>query len=282
MAKKVLLDTSEMPLINRAVYNLVIKEADGVVSKFAKDIKIIQQRLDRIFKKDKRNNKYPSVTEDIKEAIFTTFGIDEITLLNMLNDNSINVHGSNIQTANSKNGLALNVRDVKGNMTVTENHQGSTPPHKTDIKYVAPYVNENLVKVPFVPSCAIASFVESLYSVEYDMEDYGVRAEEGENLQDGTYIVFEVKGESMYPTIQSGSKILCKKIEEGSWEYANGVAVLVYGKTLTVKRILKNNLFGKNELILKADNPQHGELSVERVEIRAMWQAIRIISQKII
>ena len=40
--------------------------------------------------------------------------------------------------------------------------------------------------------------------------------------------------------------------------------------------------FLDNVLTLKADNPKHGQLDVERREIRGMWQALRIISQKII
>ena len=86
----------------------------------------------------------------------------------------------------------------------------------------------------------------------------------------------------MEPTIPDGAKILARKIEEGLWESASGVVSIVYGKTLSVKRILKNSLFLDNVLTLKADNPKHGQLDVERREIRGMWQALRIISQKII
>ena len=91
-----------------------------------------------------------------------------------------------------------------------------------------------------------------------------------------------VSGDSMEPTIPDGAKILARKIEEGLWESASGVVSIVYGKTLSVKRILKNSLFLDNVLTLKADNPKHGQLDVERREIRGMWQALRIISQKII
>ncbi len=168
------------------------------------------------------------------------------------------------------------LRTGEGSMLKTETQ------YKSDVRYIAPYLNENLINVPYVPQAAIASFVESLYDMEYDLEEYGIRPEEDEDLQDGTYIVFDVAGDSMYPTLSSGTKILCKRISEGHWEYANGVVVIVYGKTLTVKRVLKNNLFGNNSLTLKADNPQHGQLDVERREIRSMWQAIRIVSQKIV
>ena len=154
-------------------------------------------------------------------------------------------------------------------------------PIETNVRYVAPYISEELTGVPYVSASASASFVDSLYSMEYDLETYGVRPEEGEDLTSGEYIVFDVAGDSMLPTIPDGAKILCKQTKEEGWEYATGVVVVIYGKTLTVKRVLKNNLFGKNELILKADNPIHGQVEIQRSEIRAMWQAIRIVSMKI-
>ena len=86
----------------------------------------------------------------------------------------------------------------------------------------------------------------------------------------------------MTPTIPNGSKILARKIEECKWEVLSGVVVIVYGKALTVKRILKNALYCDNKLTLKADNPLYGQMDVERSEIRGIWQALRIVSQKII
>lgn len=150
-----------------------------------------------------------------------------------------------------------------------------------EIAKAVPYIPDSLIKVQYVPIDAAASFVESLYETTYSMDYYGVMPEDGEQLDD-TYMVFQVYGDSMEPTIPNHAKILARKIDEGLWESATGVIVIVYGKTLSVKRILKNALFLDNILTLKADNPKHGQLDIERREIRCMWQAIRIISQKII
>lgn len=160
--------------------------------------------------------------------------------------------------------------------------EGDMIKNQSNVKYIVPYINEALIDVPYVSSKAMASFIESMYSIEHDLEYYGVRPEDGEDLKSGNYIVFDVEGDSMYPTIHSNSKILCKKVEEGKWDYAKGVVVVIYGKTLTVKRVLKNQLFNQNTLTLKADNPIHGELEIEKSEIRAIWQAIRVISMKIV
>lgn len=137
------------------------------------------------------------------------------------------------------------------------------------ISKVAPYLQDILVKVKYVPIDAAASFVESLYNTAYEIDSYGVMPEEGEVLDD-SYMVFQVRGDSMEPTIPDGAKILARKIEEGLWENTFSQADI------------ENSLFLDNVLTLKADNPKHGQLDVERREIRGMWQALRIISQKII
>lgn len=146
---------------------------------------------------------------------------------------------------------------------------------------VASYIRENLVNVPYVPAVAKASFVESLYDTTYEMDSYGIMPEDGEDLMSGDYIVYQINGDSMAPNIPNASKVLAKKIPEEKWEMASGVIIIVYGKTLTIKRILKNGLFDGNYLTLKADNPEYGQFQVERKEIRGIWKAIRIVSKKI-
>ena len=105
--------------------------------------------------------------------------------------------------------------------------------------------------------------------------------EEGEVLDD-SYMVFQVRGDSMEPTIPDGAQNSCSQNRRRfvgkrvrSCEYC------VWENTFSQADI-ENSLFLDNVLTLKADNPKHGQLDVERREIRGMWQALRIISQKII
>lgn len=105
--------------------------------------------------------------------------------------------------------------------------------------------------------------------------------DECEDLTNGDYIVFQVRGHSMLP-IQDGAIILAKIIPQEKWETAEGLVFVVYGKTLTLKRILKNSLCTTNILTLRADNPIYGQADVQRSEIRGMWQAIRIVEQDLI
>lgn len=58
-----------MPGKNNRIRELVAKFSNGNVSEFARNIGIVQQRLDRLFKIDSRTNKFPRVPEDVIEAI---------------------------------------------------------------------------------------------------------------------------------------------------------------------------------------------------------------------
>lgn len=67
----------ELPIPNRKVYDLVQEHTNGSVKAFAEMIGVSQQLLDRTFKIDTRNGKYPSVSDKIKEGIQSKFGYDE-------------------------------------------------------------------------------------------------------------------------------------------------------------------------------------------------------------
>ena len=82
--KRSCIDTSDMPYANKKIYELVQSETNGNVSAFAQNIKVSQQSLNRIFCIDKRNGKYPSVSNEIKQAIIEVYGKDEIWFISDL------------------------------------------------------------------------------------------------------------------------------------------------------------------------------------------------------
>ena len=67
------------------------------------------------------------------------------------------------------------------------------------ISKVAPYLQDILVKVKYVPMDAAASFVESLYNTAYEIDSYGVMPEEGEVLDSyGYYNPINYKGDGSF------------------------------------------------------------------------------------
>ena len=161
----------------------------------------------------------------------------------------------------------------EGSMFLTES---------SDAQPIKTYINDELIEVPIVDADAAATFIENMYDQHYNVDKYGVMQEEGEDLNSGEYVVFKVVGESMIPTIPDKAKVLAMRIPEERWEELSGVVFVVYGKMFVIKRILKNSLFTNNIITLKSDNPLYGQMEVDRTEIRGMWKAIRIVSQRIV
>lgn len=161
----------------------------------------------------------------------------------------------------------------EGSMFLTES---------SDAQPIKTYINDELIEVPIVDADAAATFIENMYDQHYNVDKYGVMQEEGEDLNSGEYVVFKVVGESMVPTIPDKAKVLAMRIPEERWEELSGVVFVVYGKMFVIKRILKNSLFINNIITLKSDNPLYGQMEVDRTEIRGMWKAIRIVSQRIV
>lgn len=161
----------------------------------------------------------------------------------------------------------------EGSMFLTES---------SDAQPIKTYINDELIEVPILDADAAATFIENMYDQHYNVDKYGVMQEEGEDLNSGEYVVFKVVGESMVPTIPDKAKVLAMRIPEERWEELSGVVFVVYGKMFVIKRILKNSLFINNIITLKSDNPLYGQMEVDRTEIRGLWKAIRIVSQRIV
>lgn len=67
----------EMPFASQKLLELIDSQADGRVQKFAKMIGESQQKINRIFLKDKRNGKYPRISDDLKELIIGHFSLPQ-------------------------------------------------------------------------------------------------------------------------------------------------------------------------------------------------------------
>lgn len=148
--------------------------------------------------------------------------------------------------------------------------------------YSAGQKDDGVAMVDFVPVSATASFIESLSGgSDSDFDKYPLipKGNEGDNIE--SLKIFEVDGDSMFPTISSGSLILAKIIPEKSWHYAEGVVVAVFSEYVVVKRVARNCLLTENYIILRSDNEDYGEMNVALADLRALYKAKRIISSEI-
>lgn len=134
-------------------------------------------------------------------------------------------------------------------------------------------------KVDFITVAARASFVESILTATEDVVDqYPVVLMENERPFLGSLKVFEVEGESMLP-MKPGTLLLTRQIPPTRWNsISNRIAVVIFSEFVVVKRINRNELDINNTLTLHSDNTLYPSMVVQAADIRAVFEAIRIIS----
>lgn len=147
--------------------------------------------------------------------------------------------------------------------------------------FVAPYIKDELIYLPLFSVPALASFMENTSQATGTIETYPVYVAKGEAYTKDKHIVIEVKGESMYPTINNKAMILCEKVEPEQWDNVQSeqIIAIVYDNSFTIKRVLRNNLATTNTLTLSADNPKYGTLEVARCDIKGIYKAIKKVSE---
>jgi phage repressor protein C with HTH and peptisase S24 domain len=142
--------------------------------------------------------------------------------------------------------------------------------------------DDGVLMVDYIPTSASATFVESLASGSDVWDEKMPLIPSGNERNEIDELrVFEVEGDSMSPTIISGSLILTKEIPERSWHYAEGVVVAVFAEFVVVKRVAINRLLTDNFLTLSSDNESYGQMTVPLSDIRGLFKAKRIISSPI-
>lgn len=143
-------------------------------------------------------------------------------------------------------------------------------------------VNTHIYYIPYLTVKATASFIETVASENYQLNERFPVYYSANETPKPNQIVVEVEGESMEPTINSGSKILVEEVSLNDLVYINsGIYSIVFDSKFCVKRIKENELLTKGYLTLYSDNTKSGHFTVERHNIRAVWRAIRIVDQKL-
>lgn len=227
------------------------------------------------------------------EEIMSYYGLNKNSLATKSGLNSANLGRmlSGKQTITDKtiekicNALPkLNIEWIKtgeGDMLLTAQN---TSMEVKSLGHAVSLPSELLREVRMFTVTPTATFTEMAACFNDDYSSIGIVPEAGEYLDD-SYAVFEIRGESMEPTVRDHAKILCKEMPESRWYDAEGVVVISYRDKVVLKRILRNSFYTDNSIILGSDNPdkQYAKTeTVQRCDIHAIFKAKRILSQDII
>lgn len=260
---------NELPIPNKRIYDLVQSKSDGNVKAFAEMIGVKQQILDRIFKKDPRNGKYPSISEKIKEGLENTFGLDDIWLLTgegkMANDNTPKTEL-----------LQISEEDNEGDFFV-ENSNGA--------KFYSLNNGKYRMSVKLVPFCAYGRFANETDTLEPDKEDWEEESFEVSNIVHGNYLSFEIKGESMddgtRESFEAGDRVLVRELSKTHWtdrlrynDYPYWV--VVFDSSVLIKQIIKQDI--ENGIITFHSlnpSPEYCDFQLSLDEIRKLYYVIQ-------
>nr|DAV17605.1 MAG TPA: repressor [Caudoviricetes sp.] len=233
----------ELPILNKKIYDLVQEKSDGNISAFADRIDVKQQVLDRLFKKDKRNGKYPSVSENIKKGIKDTFGIDELQLLTG--------KGSILNKPIQNEVTQLTIGGVMMVPLVNQYAQAGYMMGWADVAYI-----ETLPKIPWI--------VDKEYKGKYI--SFEVR---GDSMDDG-----------MKHSYEQGDILLCREIGCDYWKSKLHInawdAFVIVHKTdgIVLKQIVDHDV-EKGIITCHSFNPIYPDFTVDLRDIAQLFNVVK-------
>jgi transcriptional regulator with XRE-family HTH domain len=124
--------------------------------------------------------------------------------------------------------------------------------------------------IEMVQSKAAASYIDNLQTPEFIGNLPKMFIPAGQ-LQGGTFRGFEVKGNSMEPTLQNGSIVIGRFVDnwirdiKDDWIY-----IIVSQEAILVKRVL-NRIEARKQLYLKSDNYEYEPRNIDIDEVKEVW-----------
>ena len=153
---------------------------------------------------------------------------------------------------------------------------------------VAEVSHENLsesfnILLPFIAVSSRTAFINNIEG----NEDYSLKEMRRVYLRDSSMktrykdaVIFEVEDDSMEPEIESGDEVIATPISQNQWEYEqNFIAVVSYNNTVTIKKIIGNDLTNKGVLALRPWRDELAAHTVPRIQIRSIYKVFQIRPQ---
>jgi phage repressor protein C with HTH and peptisase S24 domain len=127
--------------------------------------------------------------------------------------------------------------------------------------------NEN---IEIVKTKVAASYIDNIQEPQF-LTTLPKISLPGTQFRNGTFRAFEVKGNSMEPTIQQGSWVIGQYIQDWHALTDDYIYIVVMQDAILIKRVL-NRIETRQNLVLKSDNPDFENKSIEIEDVRELWQ----------
>lgn len=235
----------DLPYANRKVYELIQEETNGNVKAFAKNINVSQQSLNRIFCIDKRNGKYPSVSNEIKQGIIDAYGKDEIWFI-------------------SDKGTPILYGEGEMLKGEVQEPVAIKPDFKEESYHLVPLVNIDSVGGLHSQNMITPS------------EEHIVKLIPFTEAREGDVAIIQ-SGNSMTPTIPPGSVLLLREVPEWREYFGYGNIFVLWlkdGRRVT-KEIRRYDGDAKNYVWCVSHNPDVADEELPKSFIKGVWKVIK-------
>ena len=263
---KIIPNFEDFPTTNKNIYKLVLDKYDGNVSAFSKSINIQQQKIDRLFRLDKRNGKYPTVSDEIINAIIESHQMNKASLvLEEKDENTSNINDNLLRAE-----LEL--------------------PYLTTaagISYFKISENKYRMRVPLVPIYAYAKYIDEFRDAEI-WEGDGYIDFPVDRVHHGSYQAFEIKGDSMDDdskrSLSHGDIVNARELGREHWkgklhtdQYPNWI--IVTDTTVLCKQIINQNL-ETGDIICHSLNPspEYTDFTINLNDVRKLFNIVQRVS----
>ncbi len=126
--------------------------------------------------------------------------------------------------------------------------------------------NEN---VEVVNTKAAASYIDNIQEPQF-LSTLPKISLPGNQFRGGTFRAFEVKGNSMEPTIQQGSWVIGQYVQDWLTLKDDYIYIVVMQDAILIKRVL-NRIDKRQGLVLKSDNREYENKNIDIDEVKELW-----------
>ncbi|MCU0439372.1 MAG: LexA family transcriptional regulator [Raineya sp.] len=129
-----------------------------------------------------------------------------------------------------------------------------------------------MVELPYIRMIATASILDVYNDNNWTDIQEVMWIPYVDGIQYKDTIITDSNGDSMEPTIKSGSIIVAQKVDPSDWEYTTGICMVIVNNMRVIKRIKENTLHESETLKLHSDNPNHGAITVKKKDIHSIYR----------
>lgn len=192
----------KMPFRNRKLRELIDSQANGNVSEFAIKVGRSQQSINRLLNVDKRNGKYPTISNDMEADIIKAYGLDE-DFFHQVIDGGVTVTDKK---------PTIDFYDIL-KMKRTDNSN----------------INIKDVRRHYIP--------EAMAGVPNEEQDDSYEMKPVVWLFPKYDFTVSVSGDSMYPDYQDGDVVACKDVSKESWQQWGRVFLITTRQGVLLKKL---------------------------------------------